>query len=202
MLPGGVVLGGAWGPLPRLPRWVRWDRVSPPPQVGDLGVPITDAVGWGSVLGGQAGRWDSRRGGRPGAGRSAGRVRACRAHRAPRWVVRCTRAAASLPSLPPRWPQLGGCGILGVGIWLAATQGNFATLSSSFPSLSAANLLIVTGAFVMAIGFVGCVGAIKENKCLLLTVSVPARSPPGPAPPSCVDPQDRSRSPPWPVAAP
>lgn len=67
--------------------------------------------------------------------------------------------------------QLGGCGILGVGIWLAATQGNFATLSSSFPSLSAANLLIVTGTFVMAIGFVGCIGAIKENRCLLLTVS-------------------------------
>ncbi|XP_067603959.1 tetraspanin-4 isoform X3 [Pseudorca crassidens] len=65
---------------------------------------------------------------------------------------------------------LGGCGILGVGIWLAATQGNFATLSSSFPSLSAANLLIVTGTFVMAIGFVGCIGAIKENKCLLLTL--------------------------------
>ncbi|KAG8515719.1 Tetraspanin-4 [Galemys pyrenaicus] len=69
-----------------------------------------------------------------------------------------------------RW--LGGCGILGVGVWLAATQGNFATLSSSFPSLSAANLLMVTGAFVMAIGFVGCIGAIKENKCLLLTFFV------------------------------
>ncbi|XP_053837227.1 tetraspanin-4 isoform X1 [Vidua macroura] len=65
--------------------------------------------------------------------------------------------------------QLGGCGILGVGIWLAVTQGNFATLSSSFPSLSAANLLIVTGTFVMIIGFVGCIGAIKENKCFLLS---------------------------------
>ncbi|XP_029894155.1 tetraspanin-4 isoform X3 [Aquila chrysaetos chrysaetos] len=65
--------------------------------------------------------------------------------------------------------SLGGCGILGVGIWLAVTQGNFATLSSSFPSLSAANLLIVTGTFVMIIGFVGCIGAIKENKCLLLS---------------------------------
>ncbi|XP_020835013.1 tetraspanin-4 isoform X1 [Phascolarctos cinereus] len=64
---------------------------------------------------------------------------------------------------------LGGCGILGVGIWLAVTQGNFATLSPSFPSLSAANLLIVTGTFVMVIGFVGCIGAIKENKCLLLS---------------------------------
>ncbi|KAF6334620.1 tetraspanin 4 [Rhinolophus ferrumequinum] len=67
---------------------------------------------------------------------------------------------------------LGGCGILGVGIWLAATQGNFATLSSSFPSLSAANLLIVTGSLVMAIGFVGCIGAIKEHRCLLLTFFV------------------------------
>ncbi|XP_070621327.1 tetraspanin-4 isoform X2 [Erythrolamprus reginae] len=65
---------------------------------------------------------------------------------------------------------LGGCGILGVGIWLAVTQGNFATLSSSFPSLSAANLLIITGTFVMIIGFVGCIGAIKENKCLLLSI--------------------------------
>uniref|UniRef100_A0AAA9RRF4 Tetraspanin-4 n=1 Tax=Bos taurus TaxID=9913 RepID=A0AAA9RRF4_BOVIN len=87
------------------------------------------------------------------------------------------RSPAGWPALrttghrPPSSP-LGGCGILGVGIWLAATQGNFATLSSSFPSLSAANLLIVTGAFVMAIGFVGCIGAIKENKCLLLTFFV------------------------------
>uniref|UniRef100_U6CVM6 Tetraspanin 4 n=1 Tax=Neovison vison TaxID=452646 RepID=U6CVM6_NEOVI len=82
---------------------------------------------------------------------------------------------------------LGGCGILGVGIWLAATQGNFATLSSSFPSLSAANLLIVTGTFIMAIGFVGCIGAIKENKCLLLTVSAPRTQAPslGPAPYLC-----------------
>nr|XP_058160899.1 tetraspanin-4 isoform X1 [Dasypus novemcinctus] len=64
---------------------------------------------------------------------------------------------------------LGGCGVLGVGIWLAATQGHFATLSPSFPSLSAANLLIVAGTLVMAIGFVGCVGAVKEHKCLLLT---------------------------------
>ncbi|XP_073410459.1 tetraspanin-4 isoform X2 [Dendrobates tinctorius] len=64
---------------------------------------------------------------------------------------------------------LGGCGILGVGIWLAVTQGNFATLSSSFPSLSAANLLIATGTIVMIVGFLGCIGAIKENKYLLLS---------------------------------
>uniref|UniRef100_A0A8C7ZCB9 Tetraspanin 4a n=1 Tax=Oryzias sinensis TaxID=183150 RepID=A0A8C7ZCB9_9TELE len=65
--------------------------------------------------------------------------------------------------------QLGGCGILGVGIWLSVTQGNFATLSSSLPSLSAANLLITVGTIIMVIGCLGCVGAVKESRPLLLT---------------------------------
>ncbi|KAJ8248903.1 hypothetical protein GJAV_G00229010 [Gymnothorax javanicus] len=64
---------------------------------------------------------------------------------------------------------LGGCGILGVGVWLSVTQGNFATLSSSLPSLSAANLLITIGAIVMVIGCLGCVGAVKESRPLLLS---------------------------------
>lgn len=67
--------------------------------------------------------------------------------------------------------QLGGCGILGVGVWLSVTQGNFATLSSSLPSLSAANLLIAVGAIIMVIGCLGCVGAVKESRPLLLTVN-------------------------------
>ncbi|KAM9605112.1 tetraspanin-4 isoform 2-T7 [Morphnus guianensis] len=85
------------------------------------------------------------------------------------WRESMPLAPSELPPKKHLLEQLGGCGILGVGIWLAVTQGNFATLSSSFPSLSAANLLIVTGTFVMIIGFVGCIGAIKENKCLLLS---------------------------------
>ncbi|XP_069659644.1 tetraspanin-4 isoform X1 [Haliaeetus albicilla] len=85
------------------------------------------------------------------------------------WRESMPLAPSELPPKKCLLEQLGGCGILGVGIWLAVTQGNFATLSSSFPSLSAANLLIVTGTFVMIIGFVGCIGAIKENKCLLLS---------------------------------
>lgn len=64
---------------------------------------------------------------------------------------------------------LGGCGLLGVGVWLSVSQGSFATLSPSFPSLSAANLIIILGAVVMVTGFLGCLGAIKENKCLLLS---------------------------------
>ncbi|XP_051885780.1 tetraspanin-9 isoform X2 [Pristis pectinata] len=65
-----------------------------------------------------------------------------------------------------------GCGLLGVGIWLSATQGNFATLAPSLPSLSAANLVIAIGTIVMVVGFLGCLGAIKENKCLLLSFFV------------------------------
>ncbi|XP_043943514.1 tetraspanin-9 isoform X2 [Protopterus annectens] len=62
-----------------------------------------------------------------------------------------------------------GCGLLGVGIWLSVSQGNFATFSPSFPSLSAANLVIAVGTVVMVTGFLGCLGAIRENKCLLLS---------------------------------
>lgn len=60
---------------------------------------------------------------------------------------------------------------MGVGLWLSVSQGSFATLSPSFPSLSAANLIITLGSIVMVTGFLGCLGAIKENKCLLLSVS-------------------------------
>ncbi|CAL8277425.1 unnamed protein product [Gadus morhua 'NCC'] len=44
---------------------------------------------------------------------------------------------------------LGGCGLLGVGVWLSVSQGSFATLSPSFPTLSAANLVITLGTVVM-----------------------------------------------------
>lgn len=80
-----------------------------------------------------------------------------------------TLTPSSCASLSPL--QLGGCGILGVGVWLSVTQGNFATLSSSLPSLSAANLLIAVGAIIMVIGCLGCVGAVKESRPLLLTVN-------------------------------
>ncbi|PKU33571.1 tetraspanihypothetical protein [Limosa lapponica baueri] len=72
--------------------------------------------------------------------------------------------------------MLCGCGLLGVGIWLSVSQGNFATFSPSFPSLSAANLVIAIGTVIMVTGFLGCLGAIKENKCLLLSVSESAKN--------------------------
>ncbi|KAM9746026.1 tetraspanin-4 isoform 2-T2 [Menidia menidia] len=62
---------------------------------------------------------------------------------------------------------LGGCGLFGVGAWLSFTQAEFSSLPLSFPSLSAANLLLVAGSITMVTGFLGCLGALKEQRCLL-----------------------------------
>ncbi|XP_034046944.1 tetraspanin-4 [Thalassophryne amazonica] len=63
---------------------------------------------------------------------------------------------------------LGGCGLFGVGVWLSFTQAEFSSLPLSFPSLSAANLLLVAGGITMVTGFLGCLGALKEQRCLLV----------------------------------
>ncbi|XP_049599790.1 tetraspanin-4 [Syngnathus scovelli] len=62
---------------------------------------------------------------------------------------------------------LGGCGLFGVGVWLSFSQSEFSSLPLSFPSLSAANLLLVAGGITMVTGFLGCLGALKEQRCLL-----------------------------------
>ncbi|XP_028310973.1 tetraspanin-9 isoform X2 [Gouania willdenowi] len=62
---------------------------------------------------------------------------------------------------------LGGCGLFGVGVWLSFSQAEFSSLPLSFPSLSAANLLLVAGGITMVTGFLGCLGALKEQRCLL-----------------------------------
>uniref|UniRef100_A0A8P4KK18 Tetraspanin n=1 Tax=Dicentrarchus labrax TaxID=13489 RepID=A0A8P4KK18_DICLA len=67
---------------------------------------------------------------------------------------------------------LGGCGLFGVGVWLSFTQAEFSSLPLSFPSLSAANLLLVAGGITMVTGFLGCLGALKEQRCLLFTFFV------------------------------
>ncbi|XP_048847282.1 tetraspanin-9 [Brienomyrus brachyistius] len=64
---------------------------------------------------------------------------------------------------------LGGCGLFGVGVWLSFTQAEFFSLPVSFPSLTAANLLLVAGGVTMVTGFLGCLGALKEQRCLLMT---------------------------------
>ncbi|NWV36471.1 TSN1 protein, partial [Grantiella picta] len=68
---------------------------------------------------------------------------------------------------------LAGGTLLGVGIWVKVDQesflGIFGTLSTSILQVvNVSYLLIVIGAILLVIGFLGCYGAQKESKCLLM----------------------------------
>lgn len=71
---------------------------------------------------------------------------------------------------------LAGAAILGVGIWVKVDSGsvlNFLGKIEDVPSelsqvLNVGILLIVIGALLLVIGFLGCCGAVKESKCMLL----------------------------------
>ncbi|XP_067906524.1 tetraspanin-8-like [Heterodontus francisci] len=63
------------------------------------------------------------------------------------------------------------CGaiILGVSIWLRVSKDagkvTEVNLSEFHPAI---NLLIAVGSIIMVLGFLGCCGAIKESKCMLI----------------------------------
>ncbi|KAM8977796.1 leukocyte surface antigen CD53 [Pelodytes ibericus] len=61
-----------------------------------------------------------------------------------------------------------GCSVISIGIYFVINN-LYGTLLPKSPSLTVGNVLIATGCIIMVFGFVGCMGAIKENKCLLLT---------------------------------
>ncbi|XP_025948983.1 CD82 antigen [Dromaius novaehollandiae] len=62
-----------------------------------------------------------------------------------------------------------GAVILGFGIWILADKTSFiAVLQTSSPSLkTGAYILIGVGAVTMLMGFLGCLGAVNEIRCLL-----------------------------------
>lgn len=74
--------------------------------------------------------------------------------------------------------QLAGAGILGVGIWVKVDSGSvlsFLGKIEGVPSeisqvLNVGYLLIALGGLLVIIGFLGCCGAIRESKCMLLLV--------------------------------
>lgn len=61
-----------------------------------------------------------------------------------------------------------GIVVLGVGIYSRVNSGNYNTLLGEGGFASAANLLIASGIFVSLIGFVGCCGALKDNRVMLV----------------------------------
>ncbi|XP_060946498.1 tetraspanin 35 [Limanda limanda] len=71
---------------------------------------------------------------------------------------------------------LAGAAILGVGIWVKVDSGsvlNFLGKIEDAPTelsqiLNVGYLLIAIGLLLLVIGFLGCCGAMKESKCMLL----------------------------------
>ncbi|KAM9320487.1 tetraspanin-18-like [Gastrophryne carolinensis] len=64
---------------------------------------------------------------------------------------------------------LGGVCLLGVGIWIVADPDGFQNLFNSTPLLNAGGyILLIVGVALFLLGFLGCFGAIQENRPLLL----------------------------------
>ncbi|XP_029890058.1 tetraspanin-1 [Aquila chrysaetos chrysaetos] len=68
---------------------------------------------------------------------------------------------------------LGGGTLLGVGIWVTMDGQSFldifgAVSSSVLQVVNVSYFLIVIGSILLVIGFLGCCGAQKESKCLLM----------------------------------
>lgn len=71
--------------------------------------------------------------------------------------------------------QLSGGTLLGVGIWVKVDGESFVDIfgalsSSILQVVNVGYLFIVIGAILLVIGFLGCYGAQKESKCLLMMV--------------------------------
>ncbi|XP_008297411.1 tetraspanin 35 [Stegastes partitus] len=71
---------------------------------------------------------------------------------------------------------LAGAAILGVGIWVKVDSGSILSFLGKIDNapaelsqvLNVGYLLIAIGALLVVIGFLGCCGAVKESKCMLL----------------------------------
>ncbi|XP_075396417.1 leukocyte surface antigen CD53 [Tenrec ecaudatus] len=61
-----------------------------------------------------------------------------------------------------------GCCILGFGIYFLV-HNNFGVLFRNLPFLTLGNVLIIVGSIIVVVAFMGCMGSIKENKCLLMS---------------------------------
>ncbi|KAM7386268.1 hypothetical protein PAMA_009075 [Pampus argenteus] len=71
---------------------------------------------------------------------------------------------------------LAGAAVLGVGIWVKVDSGSILTFLGKIENapaelsqvLNVGYLLIAIGLLLLVIGFLGCCGAVRESKCMLL----------------------------------
>nr|CAD7441906.1 unnamed protein product [Timema bartmani] len=69
----------------------------------------------------------------------------------------------------PSCPQLAGCGVLGVGVWLRLAYSGYAALLPQYSMFSADSLCIAVGVIVFVIAFFGCCGSWFQSRCMLIT---------------------------------
>uniref|UniRef100_A0A3B3XQH4 Tetraspanin n=1 Tax=Poecilia mexicana TaxID=48701 RepID=A0A3B3XQH4_9TELE len=61
-----------------------------------------------------------------------------------------------------------GVAVLGFGVYLMV-QLNFAALTPSLANLNIPSMLLISGIVITCVSFLGFLGALKENRCLLMT---------------------------------
>ncbi|XP_070559240.1 CD151 antigen-like isoform X2 [Ptychodera flava] len=64
---------------------------------------------------------------------------------------------------------LAGAAVLGVGVWILVSANSVAAIFGSQLLVQSSYVLMVAGAIAIIMAFIGCCGAWKENKCLLMT---------------------------------
>jgi CD63 antigen len=62
-----------------------------------------------------------------------------------------------------------GIALIAIGSWVLASSSKYSKLFGEESYLAAPIILIVAGVIIFFIAFMGCCGAIKENRCMLIT---------------------------------
>ncbi len=65
--------------------------------------------------------------------------------------------------------QMCGVAVLGFGVYMMVNF-KMTALTPTLASFNFANMLLISGIVITCVSFLGFLGALKENRCLLLTV--------------------------------
>lgn len=68
--------------------------------------------------------------------------------------------------------QIGGAIVFVMGVWTLVDKNFLSELLGTNLFSGAVYVLVITSALVCLLSFFGCMGAAKEVKCMLLTVSI------------------------------